>query len=425
MPIIQAVKGTRDFYPEQMAFRNWLHGQVRAVSERFGYQEWEAPYLESLDLYAAKSGEELVKEQAFTLTDKGGRVLALRPELTPSLARMIAQRAAELTMPVRWYSFGPFWRYEQPQRGRAREFFQWNIDLLGEAGVRADAEIIGVGVAFLKSVGLNAQQVVVKVNNRQFMQQKLAAMGIAETALTDCFNLIDRKPKMALKAWREYAATLGLSGAQVGSLERLLEDADAWRDFPPLAQLFADLEALDAADMVAFDPTIVRGLLYYTGTVYEANDAAGEYRAILGGGRYDNLIADVGGAPIPATGFAMGDMVMELVLEKYDCKPNLPTTHSAVLVTLFDDALYPQAARLATELRRAGLNTELFLEPARLGKQIRFAQRKNIPVVAILGESEIAAGEVALKRLSTGEQVNVPRAEAPAQVRRWAAEAGS
>lgn len=424
MPIIPPVKGTRDFYPEQMAFRTWLYAQVRAVSERFGYQEWEAPFLESLDLYAAKSGEELVKEQAFTLTDKGGRLLALRPELTPSLARMIAQRAGQLAMPVRWYSFGPFWRYEQPQRGRAREFFQWNIDLLGQEGVHADAEIVAIGVEFLRSVGLTAEQVVVKVNNRAFTRQQVIELGIPPGALTDCFNLIDRKPKMKPEAWSQYAASLGFTDAQVRAIEAMLADTEAWRAFEPLARLFADLEAMGAADMVVFDPTIVRGLLYYTGTVFEANDVAGEYRAIFGGGRYANLVADVGGDPITGVGFAMGDMVIELVLEKYGCRPQLPTTNSAVLVTLFDDAFYAEAARLATALRRAGLNTELYLEPAKLGKQIRYAQRKTIPVVAILGEAEIAAGVVALKRLDTGEQVSVPREQAAAQVRRWALNTG-
>ena len=227
MPIIQPVKGTRDFYPEQMAFHTWLYGQIRTVSERFGYQEWEAPYLESLELYAAKSGEELVKEQSFVLTDRGGRMLALRPELTPSLARMVARRAGQLVMPLRWYSFGPFWRYEQPQRGRTREFFQWNIDLLGRDGARADAEIIAIGAAFLESVGLTPDAVLIKINNRQFMQQKLAEIGVAGEALIHCFNLIDKKPKMKPKAWSAYARELGFDAEQVKALEGLLAHAEA------------------------------------------------------------------------------------------------------------------------------------------------------------------------------------------------------
>ncbi|MBN1284097.1 MAG: histidine--tRNA ligase [Anaerolineae bacterium] len=419
MPIIQSVKGTRDFYPEQKAFQNWLYAQVRAVSERFGYQEWEAPYLEYLDLYAAKSGEELVKEQAFVLTDRGGRVLALRPELTPSLARMIAQRAGEMTWPARWYSFGPFWRYEQPQRGRTREFFQWNIDLLGLDGVRADAEIIAVGAAFLKAAGLTAQAVTINVNNRRFTQAKLKELGVPDGAIASCFGLIDKRPKMQPSAWEAYARELGLTGEQIKAMQALLEDREAWRGFEPLEQLFESLEALGAADMVVFDPTVVRGLLYYTGTVFEANDTAGEYRAIFGGGRYDNLVADVGGDPVTAVGFAMGDVVVELVMEKYGSRPVLPASKSQVLVTLFDDALYPQTAALAAELRQAGLNVELYLENDKFKKQFRFAERKDIPVVAILGGDELKAGQVALKRLSTGEQIAVARGEAAAQIRAW------
>ncbi len=419
MPIIPAVKGTRDFYPAQKAFHTWLYEQVRAISERFGYQEWEAPYLEYLDLYAAKSGEELVKEQAFVLTDRGGRVLALRPELTPSLARMVAQRAGQMAMPLRWYSFGPFWRYEQPQRGRSREFFQWNIDLLGQAGARADAELIAIGANFLEDAGLTAEQVTINVNDRRFMQAKLTEAGIPDAAAADCFNLIDKRAKMKSEAWRAYAAALGFGAGQIGALLALLDDKDAWRGFEPLAALFANLEALGVSHMVTFDPTVVRGLLYYTGTVFEANDRAGEYRAILGGGRYDNLVADVGGDAITGVGFAMGDIVIELVLEKYGCRPSFPVSKSAVLVTVFDEALYPESAALATKLRRAGLNVELYLEKAKLKKQLRFAQRKDIPIVAIMGSDEVEAGQVTLKRLSTGEQVTVALPAAAGRVQAW------
>ncbi|HFD38699.1 MAG TPA: histidine--tRNA ligase, partial [Anaerolineae bacterium] len=171
---IPAVKGTRDFYPEEMAFRSWLYARVRETSRRFGYQEYEAPILERLELYAAKSGEELVKEQSFVLTDRSGDALVMRPELTPSLARMIAQRQAQLIRPVRWFSFGPFWRYERPQRGRSREFFQWNIDLLGAETPAADGEIVAIGATFLQNVGLTAQEVAIHINSRRLMERKLA-----------------------------------------------------------------------------------------------------------------------------------------------------------------------------------------------------------------------------------------------------------
>src|SRR5512136_2036666 len=188
--IIPPVKGTRDFYPEQMAVRNWLYGVVRRVSESFGYQEWEAPILESLDLYAAKSGEELVKKQSYVFTDRGGEEITLRPELTPSLARMIAQKQGELVFPARWWSFGPFWRYERPGRGRSREFFQWNIDLLGVASPEADAELLAIAAAFLQKVGLPPSQARILVNNRRFMDAQFDALGIPAEMKLDTSALV-------------------------------------------------------------------------------------------------------------------------------------------------------------------------------------------------------------------------------------------
>src|SRR5512135_3242776 len=175
---IRPIKGTRDFYPEEMAFRTWLYKQMETASQRFGYQEYEAPILETLELYAAKSGEELVKEQSFVFTDRGGDTITLRPELTPSLARMVAQKQRELIKPIRWWSFGPFWRYERPQKGRTREFFQWNIDLLGIDSAYADAELIAIGAEFFKSLGFSSEQIVIKVNDRQLMEQQIARLGV-------------------------------------------------------------------------------------------------------------------------------------------------------------------------------------------------------------------------------------------------------
>src|SRR5512139_1320871 len=187
-----------------MAFRNWLYAKVRAVSERFGYQEWEAPFLEKLDLYAAKSGEELVQQQSFVLHDRGGDELALRPELTPSLARVIAQRQGSLVLPVRWFSWGPFWRYEQPQRGRTREFFQWNIDLLGAETSAADGEIVAIAAEFLRSVGLTPDKVGIFLGNRQLMERKLAEIGVADNLRLGVFRLIDRRDKLSPGDWQAW-----------------------------------------------------------------------------------------------------------------------------------------------------------------------------------------------------------------------------
>ena len=419
--IIQPVKGTRDFYPEEMAYRTWLYDQVRATSERFGYQEYEAPFLERLELYAAKSGEELVKEQSFILTDRGGDELALRPELTPSLARMVAQRQPELVLPLRWYSFGPFWRYERPQRGRSREFFQWNIDLLGLETPAADGEIVAIFAEFFRSVGLGPEAVAIRINNRRLMEQKLEQMGLSRDRWMEVFRLIDRRDRLPAQKWKAWALDIGLAGEQFLALEALLNDPTLWQESDELRQVFATLEALGLTGYLVYDAGIVRGLDYYTGPVFEAHDRAGKFRAIGGGGRYDNLVADVGGDRITGVGFAMGDVIIQLLLEEAGKRPPLSITPSQVLVTLFDEALYAQTLTLAGRLRQAGLNVEQILEADRLGKQLRYANRMGIPYVVILGPDELQAGQVVLKDMRSGDQHAWPEAELIEELRTSAA----
>ncbi len=407
--IIQSVKGTRDFYPEQMAVRTWLYNQMRASSEAFGYQEYDGPFLEPLALYAAKSGEELVKEQAFVFPDRGGDLITLRPELTPTLARMVARRQNQLAFPVRWWSFGPFWRYEKPQKGRAREFFQWNIDMIGVNSPEADAELAAVGADFLKRVGLSPNEVKILVNNRRLMDEQLDSIGIAPERRKAVFRLIDRRDKLSPSAWEEYAAEIGLSAAQVSGLREMLAAENLWEQSEELVRFFEAAEALEAREYLKYAPYIIRGLDYYTGTVFEARDAEGEFRAILGGGRYDNLVADVGGKPVAGVGFAMGDMVITLVLEKYGRLPALNPQPAKVLVAVFDADHLLDAYRLASEVRGFGFPTATYPEPAKLGKQFKYADKIGARVVLLLGPDEIAQNTVAVKNLSTREQTSVPR----------------
>jgi histidyl-tRNA synthetase len=417
--IIPPVKGTRDFYPEQMAVRNWLYSAVRRVSESFGYQEWEAPILESLNLFAAKSGEELVKKQSYVFTDRGGEEITLRPELTPSLARMIAQKQGELVFPARWWSFGPFWRYEKMQKGRAREFFQWNIDILGVASPEADAELVAIAVGFLKAVGLKPEQACIFVNNRRFMDAEFEALGIPAEKKPDVSGLVDRREKMETLAWEAYALELGLTARQLEGLKNLLADTEAWRRCEELVRLFAALEALGAAEYVRFDPNVMRGLLYYTGTVFEAFDLGGSIRrSILGGGRYDNLLRDVGGEPLSGVGFAMGDVVIGIILQEQGLIPALATSPAAVLVTVFSAELQPESLRLASELRQAGLNVTCYPEPTKVPRQFKFADRMGMGVVLVLGPDEAAQGKVTVKDLSKGSQVVMARAAVPEAVKR-------
>ncbi len=251
--IIQKVKGTRDFYPEEMAFRTWLHHQIRKISNLFGYQEYEGPILEKLELYAAKSGEELVREQAYVFTDRGGGDIALRPELTPTLARMVAQRQMELVYPLRLWSYGPFWRYEQPQKGRTREFFQWNIDMIGSDNPLSDAELLTVSASFLKALGFTSDQVKVRFNNRRLMDAALREIGARDDQKALVYRLIDRRDKMKPDAWRSFALENGLSDAVLKALIGLLENHELWRESEELRSI---VELVNAAGMVIIWPMI-------------------------------------------------------------------------------------------------------------------------------------------------------------------------
>jgi histidyl-tRNA synthetase len=407
---IQPVKGTREFYPEQMALRNFIYEKVRAASQAFGYQEWDAPFIEPIDLYAAKSGEELVKKQSFTFEDRGGDLVTLRPELTPSLARMIAAKQNELTYPVRWWSFGPFWRYEQPQKGRSREFFQWNIDMLGVNSPQADAELVAVASTFLKSVGLTPDQATIYVNNRRLMDSEFDKLQIPNEKRLDVSNLVDRRSKMESAKWDAYAIELGLNQTQLDGLKSILSNFELWKESDELVKFFSALEALGVSEYVKYDPNIMRGLLYYTGTVFEAFDTSGSVkRAILGGGRYDNLLADVGGQPLSGVGFAMGDVVMGIVLQEKGLSPEFNPTPADVLVTLFDENFLSKSFALSAQLRNAGINTLVFPEPAKLQKQFKFADKMKVKLALVLGPDEDAKGLVVVKNLKSGEQVEVKK----------------
>ncbi len=418
-PKIQSVKGTRDFYPEQMALRNWLYANMKAAAQMFGYQEYDGPFIETLDLYAAKSGEELVKEQSFVFNDRGGDQVALRPELTPSLARMVAARQAQLPRPIRWWSFGPFWRYERPQKGRSREFFQWNADLLGVESPAADAELAAVAATFFRLIGFTPEEVKLQFNNRRLMDEQVAALGLADKKAS-IFRLIDRRDKMSGEAWENYAAELGVGPTQLDGLKALLANRDLWRNSDECLAFVEAAGALGIGDYLEFEPTVVRGLDYYTGTVLEARDREGEFRAILGGGRYDNLVADVGGDRLSGVGFAMGDVVIALMAQKYGKVPPLRPSPAEALVTVFDKAGLAESLRLASELRAAGVRAEWYPEAVKLEKQLKYADAAGVRFALILGPDEAAQGQVTLKDLQNRSQAALPRAQIAAEIRRRA-----
>ena len=402
---LKPLKGFRDFYPEQMRFRNFLFGKMRETSKLFGYEEYEGPTLEPIEIYTAKSDEELIKNQTFILKDKNDKSLAMRPELTPTLARMVAAKQNELVFPLRWFSIGPRWRYEQPQKGRFREFWQWDIDLIGETSLKADAEIIAVACNFLKNLGLTPKEVVIKINNRRFLQEKIKAIKISSDKINPVYKAIDKKDKMTTNEWENYLREIVGSKKQTKDLKSILEEK-AFGNFQELTELFALLKKFGVEEYVEFDPTIIRGLDYYTGTVFEVRDKEGKFRAILGGGRYDNLVGLFGDKKIPGVGFAAGDATLEEVLKKFN-KTSKIENNNKILVTVFNESLTEKSFELSQKLRTAGIANELYLTPEKIEKQLKYADKKGVKYVVIIGPDEDKNKTVTIKDLSTGRQSTI------------------
>jgi histidyl-tRNA synthetase len=415
--LVRSVKGMRDFYPEKMAIRRWMFDTIRDVSTQFGYQEYDGPCLEFLELYAAKSGEELVKEQAFVFSSPGDDLLTLRPELTPTLARMVAHKQYELPLPLRWWSIGPFWRYEKPQRGRTREFYQWNIDFIGSEATVADAEIVAVAATFFSRAGLSPDQVCIQINSRRLMDQAFLSLEIPQSLRSKVFRVVDKLDKLSKEDWIAYAQDLGLTLEQVKGLLDLFKNQELWRESQELVEFFKLIKAYGIDDYVSFNPKIIRGLDYYTGIVFEAFELGGKSRAILGGGRYDNLVSDVGGSPLTGVGFAMGDVVIELVLQEKGVIPQELGETPQVIVTIFDEQTMVESLKIANEIRNYGFTTVLYPDADKLGKQFKFASKAGIPLAVVLGPDEIQNNQVAVKNLLTREQVIVDRGKLLSQIR--------
>ncbi|MHC4581951.1 MAG: ATP phosphoribosyltransferase regulatory subunit, partial [Planctomycetota bacterium] len=325
---IPPVKGTRDFYPPQMAVRNFIVDGWKQASLRNGFEEYDGPIFEYLKMFQIKSGDEIV-EQLFSLQDRGGRDLALRPEITPTLARMVNQQINSLPKPIKWFSVPRLFRAERPQKGRLREFFQWNIDIIGVGRSVADAEIIFTTVDYLRSVGLTPNDIKVRISSRKLLAAVLKSYGIPDEKLESLYAILDKRTKLPPDRFEQMLAehvpdrrTLNkiLTFMNVGSLpdlEALIDaDSDEFAAYVEVKTALATLEIMGVRDYCVYDPGIVRGLAYYTGIVFEVHEAGGELRAVCGGGRYDNLLRDFGGPPISATGMGMGDCVLEILLEE-------------------------------------------------------------------------------------------------------------
>jgi histidyl-tRNA synthetase len=407
--------GSRDFFPEDMRFRRWMFETQERVCRSYGYGEYSAPILEPLELYSAKSSEEIVSEQLYRFTDRGDREVAIRPEMTPTLARMIASRLNELVLPLRLYSIANFMRYERPGKGRLREFFQLNVDLIGAPSYTADAEVIMIAADILLAYGASLKDFTIRYSDRRLLDSYLK--GIAPDRLRLIGRVLDKREKISAHEFesglnelcdadekRRILDFVGMSSSDLGAL--------AWKgeiDDQPVSHLLSvesTLKGCGLGEALRFDPGIMRGFDYYTGLIFEINDSHPENRrALFGGGRYDRLLGLYGKRDVPAVGFGMGDVTLENFIRMHGLESAHIAQDEGVFITLFSEDLYTHSLKLAEGLRKRGVTAEISLEPSKkFGRQFELAQKKRRRYAIILGEDEIRNGICRLKDLQSGEQ---------------------
>jgi len=410
-------KGARDFYPEDWKIQNYIFEIWRKVCLSYGFEEYNGPFLEPFELYKAKSGEELVNEQLYSFEDKGGRKVAIRPEMTPSVARMVAAKSKSMAKPIKWFSIANFWRYEKPQRGRLREFFQLNCDIFGESGVLSDFEVFTPGAEIMKQLGATAEMYEIKVNSRLFVDFYLKEEVVVDPSLaTSIFREIDRIDKIPAEQFTENLGKIGLNPEQIQKIQDLLNlTLNDLKKFTlkslgakQILEFFNLAKNSGLGNIFVFSPKVVRGLDYYTGLVIEQWDKNPKNnRSMYGGGRYDNLTDLFEGAEsLPATGFAMGDVTLINFLKSWNLMPNF-SVQTKVLVTVMP-GFEKQSLDISQNLRSSKINTELYLNGTdSLEKQIKYADKKSIPFVVIIGEEEALENRSTVKNLKTREQKTV------------------
>jgi histidyl-tRNA synthetase len=414
-----SLPGFRDFYPEQLALRTHIMRVWRDVARRYGFQEYDGPPLEPVALYVEKSGPEIV-QQLYNFEDKGGREISLRPEMTPTLARMVGARAGGMRKPIRWFSIPQLFRYEKAQRGRLREHFQLNLDIVGEAEVSADAELLAAAIDILRSFGLTKADFLARVSDRRLLRALLLHAQVPEDRLVQVYNIVDkleREPRERIAARLSDEAGLGPTVVEevLGIFRHATFDEvrDAYgategigEEIARLHEFFGYLEAMGLREYVRFDLTVVRGLAYYTGIVFELFDARGELRAIAGGGRYDQLLRQVAGVDLPALGFGMGDVVLGELLKDRGLLPETAPGVDFYLVAV-TPAERPELLRLVHALRDQGHSVDYSLRHQAVGKQLKSASAVGARRTVILGPDELAAGVAVVRDMGSGEEVRV------------------
>ena len=415
----QGVRGTRDFYPEDMRLRNWLFDNFTNASLLHGFEEYDAPVLEYEELYTRKQGEEIT-QQLYSFQDKGNRKVALRPEMTPSLARMVMARAGGLPMPIKWFSIPQCWRYERTQRGRGREHYQWNVDIWGTTEISADAELISVLVTFFEGIGLTAKDIVIRVSSRKVLEEVLGSLDLEGDIFAQTCIIVDKMDKLSSDVIEDQLSNLGHDSKVVMTIQTVLGIKDmnslkeALKDesvaVSELNLLFDAIDSYGISEWVEFDASIVRGLAYYTGPVFEAHDRTGNLRAICGGGRYDKLIGTLGGSDLPATGFGFGDMV---VMELLDEKGLLPELESEIEDVVFGmgTELRGAAMQVAGALRTSGRSVDLVLEDKKIKWAIKHADKIGAERLVLLAPEEWSRKKIKIRDLKTGEESEISISE--------------
>ena len=418
----KALPGFRDVYPDDLALRNHIFATWRSVAARYGFEEYDGPPLEPLELYTQKSGPE-IEGQLYTFRDRGERDVALRPEMTPTLARMVGARGQALKKPIRWFSIPQLFRYERQQRGRLREHFQLNMDLIGEPGPLADAELIAAAIDILRAFGLGPQVVQARVSDRRVLRALLTGKGVREEQLPVAYAAIDKSERDPRDVLAAKLRESGLGSGEIAAVFAIaalrgIEAVDAaLADVPggteagePLRECHRALNAMGLGEFVRVDLTIVRGLAYYTGIVFELFDAGQQLRAICGGGRYDGLLKALGGADLPALGFGMGDVVLGELLKERAVVPIVARRLDAFLVAVSGEDIAP-VLRLAHELRDRGIAVEYGLHLQAIRKQLELAVARGAPRAIIIGPDERKNGESVVRDLVSGTEARVPLAQ--------------
>ena len=414
MTDLQPVKGTRDFYPEQMRLRNWLFSIWKETAASFGFEEYDACALESEELYIRKAGDEITG-QLYNFEDKGGRRLALRPEMTPTLARMILQRQKALHFPLKWSAIPQCFRYERMTRGRKREHFQWNLDVVGQPLHVAEVELISALITALKAMGLGSSQVCLHINDRRLLGSVLHHIGIPDAAHQPVMVVMDKRDKITPEHLESLLAEQGLDGPQLGRLTKFLamktlgEVKAALGPVPGVNELETLMDMLGRvgfSDFIRFDITVVRGLSYYTGTVFELRDTAGKLRAICGGGRYDSLLSSLGGDPIPAAGFGFGDVVILELLADLNLLPPLAPQTDFILLPYSEQEI-PAALEISQRLRTQGWTVDADFSMRRLKRGLQRGEEIGAKKAILLMPDELSRNELVVRDMALRKEETV------------------